>query len=159
MRNGSRNFLVDSNVLVYAYDPTDGSKRERAITVLDRLDAGQLGALSPQILGEFFVTVTRKIPSPLTEAEAERSLTNYIRSWVVYDLTELVVLEAVLGLQRHQLSYWDSLILATAKLNGVPNVLSEDFSDGVLLEGVRFLNPFAETFDLALMGVDTGKRP
>ena len=64
-----------------------------------------------------------------------------------------------MGLQRRQLSYGNSLIWATAKLNGVPNVLSEDFSDGVLLEGVRFLNPFAETFDLALMGVDTGKRP
>jgi DNA-directed RNA polymerase specialized sigma24 family protein len=37
---------------------------------------------------------------------------------------------------------------ATVKLNGVPTVLSEDFSDGVLLEGVRFLNPFAETFDI-----------
>jgi predicted nucleic acid-binding protein len=100
-------------------------------------------------LGEFFVTVTRKIPSPLTEAQAEHSMTNYVRSWIVYDLTELVVLEAVRGLRRHRLSYWDSLIWATAKLNGVPNVLSEDFSDGTLLEGVRFLNPFTETFDLA----------
>lgn len=151
MRNGSRAFLVDTNVLVYAYDPTDGAKRERAITVLERLGARQMGALSSQILGEFFVTVTRKIPSPLTAAEAERSLTNYVRSWVVYDLTGLIVLEAVRGLRRHRLSYWDSLIWATAKLNGVANVLSEDFSDGVLLEGVRFLNPFTETFDLALL--------
>jgi len=149
MRNGPRAFLVDTNVLVYAYDPTDGTKRERAITVLERLGASQIGALSSQILGEFFVTVTRKIPSPLTEAQAEHSMTNYVRSWIVYDLTELVVLEAVRGLRRHRLSYWDSLIWATAKLNGVPNVLSEDFSDGTLLEGVRFLNPFTETFDLA----------
>ena len=149
MRNGASAFLVDTDVLVYAYDPTDGAKRERAITVLEHLGARPMGALSAQILGEFFITVTQKIPSPLTEAEAEHSVTHYIRSWVVYDLTELVVLEAVRGLRRHRLSYWDSLIWATAKLNGVPNVLSEDFSDGALLEGVRFLNPFAETFDLA----------
>ena len=64
-----------------------------------------------------------------------------------------------MGLQRHQLSYWDSLILATAKLNGVPNVLSEDFSYGVLLEGVRFLNPFAQTFDLALLGPNAERKP
>ena len=143
--------LLDTNILVYAYDPTDGAKRERAIAVLEHLGAGQLGALSPQILGEFFVTVTQKIPSPLTAAEAERSLTNYVRSWIVYDLTGLIVLEAVRGLQRHRLSYWDGLIWATAKLNGVANVLSEDFSDGVLLEGVRFLNPFTEAFDLGLL--------
>ena len=159
MRNGSRNFLVDTNVLVYAYDPTDGGKRERAIAVLEQLGARRSGALSAQVLGEFFVTVTRKIPSPLTEAEAERSLTNYIRSWVIYDLTELVVLEAVIGLQRHRVSYWDSLVWATAKLNGVPNILSEDFSDGVLLEGVRFLNPFAQAFDLALLGPTAERKP
>lgn len=153
MRNSSSAFLVDTSVLVYAYDPTDGAKRERAITVLKHLGTCQMGALSAQILGEFFVTVTQKIPSPLTEAEAERSVMHYVRSWVVYDLTELVVLEAVRGLRQHRLSYWDSLIWATAKLNGVPNVLSEDFSDGTLLEGVRFLNPFAETFDLALLEV------
>ena len=83
-------FLVDTNVLVYAYDPSDGAKRERAIAVLDRLGAAQMGALSPQILGEFFVTVTRKIPSPLTPAQAERSLTNYVRSWAVLDLTSAI---------------------------------------------------------------------
>jgi predicted nucleic acid-binding protein len=144
-------FLVDTNVLVYAYDPSDGGKRERAVAVLKRLGASQLGALSPQILGEFFVTVTKRIPSPLTAAEAERSLTNYVRSWTVYDLTSAIVLEAVRGLQRHSLSYRDALVWSTAKLNRLPYVLSEDFTDGALLEGVRFLNPFAETFDLAIL--------
>jgi predicted nucleic acid-binding protein len=148
MTSGSSVFLVDTNVLVYAYDPTDGEKRERAIEVLESLGIRQIGSLSAQILGEFFVTATRKIPSSLTEAEAERSVANYVRSWVVYDLTTFIVLEAMRGLQRHHLSYWDSLIWATAKLNYVPNVLSEDFSDGALLEGVRFLNPFAKTFEL-----------
>lgn len=43
------------------------------------------------------------------------------------------------------------------ELHGVPNVLSEDFSDGALLEGVRFLNPFATAFDLAVMLGETGQ--
>jgi predicted nucleic acid-binding protein len=151
MSNGSSAFLVDTNVLVYAYDPSDGDKRERAIEVLESLGTRQMGSLSAQILGEFFVTVTRKIPLPLTEEEAERSVTNYARSWIVYDLTKFIVLEAMRGLQRHRLSYWDSLIWATAKLNNVPNVLSEDFNEGALLEGVRFLNPFTKTFELTLL--------
>ena len=155
MRNGSNAFLVDTNILVYAYDPADGAKHERAITALELLGTSERGAISVQILGEFFVTVTRKIPSPLTLAEAEHSLINYVRSWVVYDLTERTVLEAVRGLQRHGMSYWDSLIWATAKLNNVPNVLSEDFSDGALIEGVRFLNPFARAFDLTSLRVSS----
>jgi predicted nucleic acid-binding protein len=148
MTNGSSAFLVDTNVLVYAYDPTDGDRRDRAIEVLEFLGIRQLGSLSAQILGEFFVTVTRKIPTPMTEAEAEPSVTNYARSWIIYDLTKSIVLEAVRGPQRHRLSYWDSLMWATAKLNDVPNVLSEDFNDGALLEGVRFLNSFSTTFNL-----------
>jgi predicted nucleic acid-binding protein len=78
-------------------------------------------------------------------------MTNYLRSWLVYDLTGLVILEAVRGVHRHRLPYWDSLIWATAKLNGVANLLSEDFNNGATLEGVHFLNPFLETFDLTLL--------
>ena len=152
MTNGSSAFLVDTNVLVYAYDPSDPAKYQRAIAVVDELSAHGTGALSAQVLGEFFVTVTRKIPLPLTLAEAETTLTNYARTWTIYPLTDMVVLEAVRGVQRHQMSYWDSLIWATAKLNGIANVLSEDFRDGALVEGVRFLNPLAPAFDLAVLG-------
>jgi predicted nucleic acid-binding protein len=142
-------FLVDTNVLVYAYDRREPTKRTQAIFLLRRLGMDRSGALSAQILGEFFVTVTRKIVPPLMLPEVERSLTNYARSWPVLDVTAAAVLEATRAVGRHQLSYWDALIWATAKLNGVPNVLSEDFSDGVLVEGVRFLNPFAPHFDLS----------
>lgn len=149
--NGSAAFLVDTNVLVYAYDAQAGSKRERAIALLDTLAARQIGALTPQILSEFFVVVTQKLLPPLTAAEAERSLTNYARSWIIYDLTSLIVLEAVRGHQRHCLAYWDSLVWAAAKIHGVPNVLSEDFSDGSLLEGVKFINPFSSHFEIATL--------
>jgi predicted nucleic acid-binding protein len=103
------------------------------------------------VLGEFFVVVTRKLRSPLTAAEAERSLPHYSRSWTILPIDSPTFREAARGAQRFQLSYWDALIWATARRNDVLYVLSEDFSDGALLEGVRFLNPFAERFDLALL--------
>ena len=137
--------------MVYAYDAQAGSKRDRAIALLDTLAARRRGALTPQILSEFFVVVTQKFSPRLTAAEAERSLTNYARSWVIYDLTSLIVLEAVRGCQRHRLGYWDSLVWAAAKIHDVPNVLSEDFSDGSLLEGVKFINPFTSHFDIATL--------
>jgi predicted nucleic acid-binding protein len=152
MPNGLSAFFLDTNVLVYAYDPADAAKRTRALAVLTRLGARQQGALSAQVLSEFVVTVTRKITPPLTMEEAEQRVPNYMRSWPVYALTARMVVEAVRGVRQHQLPYWDSLIWATAKLSGVPTVLSEDFSDGRLIEGVRFLNPFAPAFDLARLG-------
>jgi predicted nucleic acid-binding protein len=104
MTNASSAFLVDTNVLVYAYDTSDEGKRARAIQALERVQAQRLGALSAQVLGEFFVTVIRKIPLPLTPAEAERSVTNYVRSWPVYDIASATVVEAVRGVHQHHWS-------------------------------------------------------
>lgn len=148
--DGTGTILVDTNVLVYAYDPRDRPKQERAEIVLERL-GGHGGALTVQVLGEFFWTMTRKLRPPLATLEATRSVARYIASWHVYPLTTAVVAEAVRGADRLQLPYWDALIWATAKLNQVPLVLSEDFNNGAVLEGVQFLNPFAQTFDLALL--------
>lgn len=155
MRNGPTAFFVDTNVLLYAYDPEEGDKQSQAMSVLARLGTTRRGSISAQVLGEFFVTVTRKITPPLTLEEAEQRVTNYVRSWVVYDLTEAVVAEAMRGVGQHQFPYWDGLIWATAKLHRVANVLSEDFSDGRLIEGVRFLNPFAESFDMSVLDPPT----
>ena len=139
--------LVDTNVLVYAVDPQDMGKQERAIAILDHVRASQAGVLSAQILGEFFTTVTRKLPSALSNQDAERLVLGYIASWPVYGLTTSTVAAAVQGLQRYQLSYWDALVWATAREHRVPCILSEDFNDGAVLDGVRFLNPFRADFD------------
>lgn len=151
MTAGNGAFVVDTNVLVYAYDPGDAWKRARAVEVLVALAESGAGALTAQVLGEFVVAATRRIEPPLTLEEAESSVTNYARSWPVYDVTWVAVLEAVRGVRRHRLQYWDSLIWATAKLNGAANILTEDFTDGALVEGVRFVNPFKDSFDLAAL--------
>ena len=58
------------------------------------------------------------------------------------------VMEALRAVREHRLSYYDALIWATARLNGVPFLLSEDGQDGRLIEGVRTLNPLNPAFDL-----------
>ncbi|MHB8377944.1 MAG: PIN domain-containing protein [Dehalococcoidia bacterium] len=151
MTSGSGVSLVDTNVLVYAYDPADPAKRERAIAVVEHLASTRSGALTAQILGEFFVTVTRKITPPLTSVEAERSVANYLRSWQVYGVTPADVGQAVRCTRRHGFSYWDALIWAVAKRRGVGTILSEDFTDGARVEGVRFINPFTARFELSIL--------
>ncbi len=134
--------LVDTNVLVYAYDRNEPEKQTKAVVILDELVKNGTGILSPQVLSEFYTVVTRKLAVPLTPREGYTSISNYIRSWNMVDLTGLVVPEAVRCVRDHRLSYWDSLIWATAKMNQIPTVLSEDFSHNLVLEGVRFTNPF-----------------
>ncbi len=56
------------------------------------------------------------------------------------------------GVRDHQLSYYDAQVWATARLNQVPVIFSEDFNSNAPLEGVRFVNPFASDFVLENWG-------
>ena len=60
-----------------------------------------------------------------------------------------IVVAALQARDRWQLEYYDAQIWATAQLNGVPTVLTEDFEHGRTLGDVTFINPFADEFDLA----------
>jgi predicted nucleic acid-binding protein len=140
--------LVDTNVLVYAYDRSNPAKQKRTFEVLDRLALSMRGVLSAQVLSEFFVVVTRKIPNPLPVADAVRSVENYLRAWHVLAITPPLIYEALRGTEQCRMSYWDALIWATAKLNQIQMILSEDFQDGRVVEGVRFVNPFSRELEI-----------
>ena len=142
---GERVFL-DTNVLVYPYDRSEPDKQRRAREVLARLAAAQAGVVSAQVLAEFFVTVTRKLAAPLPVTSALEQLVCHLRLWKVVDVTGILIAEAAAAACKHQLNYWDAQVWAAARLNRVAVVLSEDFSHGAEIDGVRFVNPFVENF-------------
>ncbi len=115
------------------------------------LESLNAGALSTQVLGEYYWNATRKLKVPIAPEQAERSVAHWARSWTVFAITPAIVLEAVRGARQYQFPYWDALIWATAKVNFVSTVLSEDFSDGALFEGVRIRNPLVAGFDLSAL--------
>ena len=68
--------FLDTNVLVYAAAgrESEGHEREQALALIEREDVG----VSAQILQEFYVTVTRKIETPLTSEQVnERPLARW----------------------------------------------------------------------------------
>ena len=138
--------LIDTNVLVYACDPADAARQDRALDILKQLDVTRSGRLSVQNLAEF-IHVTTHTRCPLfTRGEALLQVEALLRSFLVFDLTPLIVLEAARGARDYSLAYYDAQIWAAARLNQVPVILSEDFTDGQTLEGVRFVNPFGGNF-------------
>ena len=139
--------LVDSNILVYAYDRSEPEKQAKAIQLLDLLFSTGVGVLSTQVLAEFFVASTRKISTPLSIDQALQSLENLAAAWNVLELNSLIVLEAARGVREYQFHYYDAQIWAVARLNQVPFVFSEDFNPS-RIEGVEFVNPFAADFNL-----------
>lgn len=144
-------FLIDTNILVYAYDPRDHDKQDRALAVLRRLIATGRGKVSTQILGEFYAVSTSKLEPRLTPADAADQIGALSAAWPVLSVTGLVVLDAARGAATHRLDYWDAQTWATAHLNQIPLVLSEDFAHERVIEGVQFLNPFSPAFDPAAL--------
>jgi predicted nucleic acid-binding protein len=140
--------LIDTNVLVYIFDLAEIKKRAHAVVVTRELQNRALGCLSVQSLSEFVNATTRgKLPL-LTFANASVYVEEFLAAFPVFPLTPTVIMEALRGAREHSISYYDAQIWACAHLNQIPVVFSEDFSDGRLIEGVRFVNPFSETFEL-----------
>jgi predicted nucleic acid-binding protein len=141
--------LIDTNILVYAHQPSETTKYDRATQVVETLAESGAGRLSAQILGEFLNATIRSRRPILSIGEALRQATILANAFPVLDLTGLIVLEAARGVREHHLSYFDAQIWATARLNQVPAIFTEDFTNGRRLEGVQFLNPLLPSFDLA----------
>lgn len=144
--------LIDTNVLVYAHDRAEPAKQARAIAVLEHLHLTGNGRLSAQCLAEFFRATTRPQRPILTIDQASQQAERLARIWPVFHITSFVVIEAMRGVREHQLAYWDAQIWATALLNQVPVIVSEDFRAGAVIEGVRFVDPFATDFALSTWG-------
>jgi len=137
----SDRILVDTNILVYAYDLDAADKRAQAAEIVDRLwDEGH-GVLTTQVLAEFFVTITRKVKQPLSIADARQIIADYRAGWTVFPTVPETVLQAIDGVLQHQLSFWDAMIWAAARLNDVNTIYSEDMQTGQIIEGVRIDNP------------------
>ena len=133
--------LVDTNILVYAYDADAGDKNARAKEVVDSLWDQSVGVLATQVLAEFFLTITHKVKQPLPIIDARQIVEDYRAAWDCFPTTPDTVLLAIDGVGRYQLSFWDAMIWASAVINGIPRIYTEDLQDGQLLEGVRIENP------------------
>ena len=134
--------FVDTNILVYAYDRTAGRKNELARELMERLwDSGD-GVLSTQVLQEFHVTVTRRIPQPISPGRAREIIAD-LGTWTVALLETPDVLKASELGERYRLNFWDALILAAARKEDARIVWSEDLSHGQKYEGIVVRNPFS----------------
>ena len=145
-------YLLDTNVLVYSVDGNEPGKQARALDLLARVGrptpAGPTAALPAQALAEFSRVAMGRLKPPVPADDVYRQVGLYERTFPVHPLTSAVVLEAVRGVRDHQFPYYDAQIWAVAKLNQVPVVLSEDFASGSTVEGVTFVDPFADGFEV-----------
>jgi predicted nucleic acid-binding protein len=152
--------FFDTNVLVYIFDASQPTKQARALQVLTEAINLGLALLSTQVLQEFFVTVTRKLPAPMTEDQAVRAVRDLARLPLVQVDREMI-LDAIEVTRRYRLILsccaprrlvcsvplrsawcWDSLIVEAALRGGATILYSEDLQPGQTIKSVTVENPF-----------------
>lgn len=144
--------LVDTNVLVYLFDPREPAKREQSAATVGHLRRTSRAALSQQVLSEFARVSSERVPEGPSRAEIIGAVGDFARDFGVLAITPDVIAEAIAIAGRTGRAFWDAQLIATATLNGIATIVSEDFEDGTVCEGVRFVDPFAEGFAVESLG-------
>lgn len=132
--------FLDTNVLVYAFDASEPTKRARAVALLE--DEALDIVLSAQVLNEFYWTVTRKL-TPTVPADVAQEAVRELALGRVVPIDANLVEEAIALSRRHRLSLGDAGIVVAAQRSGCRELLTEDITNGQAFGPVTVRDPFA----------------
>ncbi|MFI5397808.1 MAG: PIN domain-containing protein [Candidatus Binatia bacterium] len=134
----ARSFF-DTNVLAYTDDHDSPTKQSRALALFEEARRAGAGAVSTQVMQEYFVTVTRKLGVPVDVARRKVELFARL-GLVVIDLADVL---AAIDLHRlHQIAFWDALVVRAAQRANCSALYTEDMQHGRRIDGLSILNPF-----------------
>jgi predicted nucleic acid-binding protein len=129
----------DSNVLLYALLEPTTAKGDTALDLIER--SALTNAIIPaQVLGEVLAVVRRRRPAFFDLAMS--TVADFASSFQIAPTDSDVVLRASSLGSRHGLQVWDAVICAAAMQVGATHLLTEDMHDGLMLEGLKLLDPF-----------------
>lgn len=130
--------FVDTNVLTYLFDGAEADKRDRAQRAL--AEETREIFVSTQVLQELYVSLT-KGKAPITTPEIAEQAVREASKYSIVNVDTALVFAAIRLVRKHQLSFWDALIVRAAVQAECESILSEDFNEGQVIDGVRVENP------------------
>ena len=144
--------FVDSNLLLYLVDDAESERQSIALQIYTTIvDRNEL-FLSTQVLNETYKNLVNPRSSTtrrkFTHIESRAIIAQILTEVeTVIPLTTVVCLHGYDLADRHQLQFWDALILAAALEVGADEIYTEDvpgaaFTKGGMLEGIKYINPF-----------------
>jgi predicted nucleic acid-binding protein len=131
---------LDTNVLVYVSDDEAPAKQAVAIQLLAMLNERRQ-PLGLQVIGELANVLHRKLRHP--PWAAAQHARNVLHAFDIFPTSETAAEEALSMMASGRLSYWDALLLTSARETGVKVMLSEDMQDGFKFGAIEIVNPFA----------------
>ena len=135
----SSRFFVDTNVLLYTLDPRDAARQSAAREWVDRLWFHGIGAISWQVLNEFYQAGRYRLKFP--DDTLRRDIETLVL-WSPVPNTLSLTRRAWFWIDHASIHYWDALVVAAAEHAGCSYLLTEDLQAGRKLGGVTVVNPF-----------------
>ncbi|MGH7756191.1 MAG: PIN domain-containing protein [Vulcanimicrobiaceae bacterium] len=139
---------LDTNLIIYAFDPAAGSKSALARRILKAAAVAEL-VLPLQVLNESFAVLTGRFAWP--RKQARDALDELATDVAIAAPSVELSWKAMRLADPHGLSFWNALIVAGAAEAGCSLLLTEDLQDGREFgaadvgRAIRILNPFSET--------------
>ncbi len=130
--------FIDTNILVYSLDQYDLVKRERCRQLLQLVKNEHRGVISTQVIQEFYVAATSKLHAdPLYVKNIVHTLKNLEIVLITPELIDNAIDIQIL----HRISFWDSLIIASAEHAQCQMLWTEDLTHGQIIRSVEVINP------------------
>jgi predicted nucleic acid-binding protein len=130
---------LDTNILIYAYDPQDERRRDIAAHHLFRLLELRM-PIAGQCLSEFLNVAHRKGRFPPSSAREVVELLALESEILEPSLQDRVTASRLA--ETHKIQFYDAQPIATLSRAGVKTLFSEDLKDGETYLGLKILSPF-----------------
>jgi len=136
--------LIDTNILVYAYDTSEGAKHDFSKNIVEQVWQDRGGVVCVQNLMEFFVVITKKVTSPISVSNAKIIIDDMTKSdsWRVIDRDINTFLKAIDIVSEYSVHLWDATIIACMKESDVTHIVTENTSDFEGIPDIHVIFPF-----------------
>lgn len=136
--------LIDTNILVYAYDTSEGARHAASKELLRLLWIEGGGVVCVQNLMEFFVVMTRKVENPIDLLTAKTIIEDIVQSdkWTVIDRDEETFMNAINLIAQYGIHLWDAVIAASMQENEVTEIITENAKDFSKIPDLKVSSPF-----------------
>ncbi|MDD5162666.1 MAG: PIN domain-containing protein [Candidatus ainarchaeum sp.] len=144
MTENSEIKLVDSNILIYAYDKSDIHKQKAAMEIIESVWRKRLGALSIQNLAECYYGLTKKARMPLLPDNAKQAIIDLSQVFQILKYNEKTIINAINCQEIYKIHFWDALIVATMEENKIETIITENEKDFKKIKWIKTINPFKQ---------------
>lgn len=134
--------FLDTNVLLYTVDTNDTRKHLRARELIVPLILSGKAAVSIQVLTEFYGVATRKMR--LAPAEVCEMLADF-DTCLLHAPSRSDLFRASQVQQKHQISWWDALIINSAQQLNASILWTEDLNHNQRYDNLIVKNPFLDS--------------